>query len=85
MPFSRQKKLEFQASSLGSRAVKVLLSDDYCQRKANRTAHAFSQYPQQNAEEKAIFQAKNTKILSRLQSSLAKVLGLIMDNFSLLY
>lgn len=36
-------------------------------------------------KKKAIFQAKNTNILQYLQLSLAKVLGLVIDNLSPLY
>ena len=46
---------------------------DYQQGKANRAANALSQYPQRNTEEKKTFRAKNTKILHRLQSLLARV------------
>ena len=52
---------------------------DYWQGKANGAADALSQYPQQNAEEEAILWAENTKILYRLQSSLANVSGLFLD------
>ena len=55
---------------------------DYWQGKANRAADTLSQYPQQNAKEEATFRAKNTKILHRLQSSLADVSGLFLDVFS---
>ena len=58
---------------------------DYQQGKANRAANALLQYFQQNDEEKAILQAKNTKILHQLQSSLANVSGLSLNVFSLLY
>ncbi len=44
---------------------------DYRQGKANGAADALSQYPQRSAEEEKTLQAKNTKILHRLQSSLA--------------
>ena len=43
---------------------------DYRQGKANRTADNLSQYPQQSAKEEKTFQAKNVKILHRLQSPL---------------
>ena len=52
---------------------------DYRQGKANGAADALSQYSQQNAKEEAILQAKNTKILHWLQSSLANVSGLSLD------
>ena len=58
---------------------------NYWQDKANGAADALSQYPQQNAKEKAIFWAENTKIMHQLQSSLAKVFGLFLDVFSPLY
>ena len=46
---------------------------------------ALSQYPQQNAKEKATLQAKNTKILHWLQSSLANISDLSLDVSSLLH
>ncbi len=49
---------------------------DYRQDKANGAADALSQYPQQSAEEKETLRAENTKILHRLQSSVARVSGL---------
>ncbi len=44
---------------------------DYQQDKANRAADALSQYRQRSAEEEKTLQAKNMKILHRLESSLA--------------
>ena len=58
---------------------------DYWQDKANRATDALLQYPQQNAKEKATFQAKNTKIMHRLQFFLANVSGLSLDVSSPLY
>ena len=58
---------------------------DYRQGKANRAADALSRYPQRNAEEEATLRAENTKILHRLQSSLANVSGLSLDISSPLY
>ena len=58
---------------------------DYWQGKANKAADALLQYPQQNAKEKATFQAKNTKILHRLQSFLANISGFSLDIFSFLH
>ena len=55
---------------------------NYRQSKANGAADTLSQYFQQNAKEEATFRAKNTKILHRLQSSLANVFGLSLDVFS---
>ena len=52
---------------------------NYWEGKANGAADALSQYSQQNAKEEAILQAKNTKILHWLQSSLANVSGLSLD------
>ena len=52
---------------------------DYWQGKANGAADALSQYPQRNAKEEATLRAENTKILHRLQSSLANVSGLSLD------
>ena len=58
---------------------------DYQQGKANRAADALSRYPQQNAEEKATFQAEKAQILHSLQSSLANVSSLFLDVFSPLH
>ena len=58
---------------------------DYRHGKANRVADALLQYLQQNAKEKTTLWAKNTKILHRLQSSLANVFGLSLDVSSPLY
>ena len=58
---------------------------NYQQGKANGATDALSQYPQQNAKEKATLQAENTKILHRLQSSLANVSGLSLDVLSPFY
>ena len=52
---------------------------NYWQSKVNGAADALSQYPQQNAKEKATVWAKNTKILHRMQSSLANISGLFLD------
>ena len=52
---------------------------DYHKGKANGAANALSQYPQQNTEEEDIFRAENIKILHRLQSSLARVSGLLVN------
>ncbi len=49
---------------------------EYQQGKANGAADALSRYPQQSAEEEETLSAENTKILHRLQSSLARVSGL---------
>ena len=54
---------------------------NYWQDKDNGTANALLQYLQQNAKEKATFWTENTKILHRLQSSLANVFGLFLDVF----
>ena len=52
----------------------------YRQGKANRAANALSQYCQPSAEEENIFQAENIKILHRLQYSLAKISGLLVNS-----
>ncbi len=57
---------------------------DYWQDKANGTADALSQYPQQSGEEEETLRAKNTKILHRLQSLLARVSGLSISRISVL-
>ncbi len=57
---------------------------DYQQAKANGTADAFFQYFQQNTEEGKTVRAENTKILHRLQSLLARVLGLSVLKISVL-
>ncbi len=53
---------------------------DYRQGKANRAADALSRYPQWSAEEEETLRAENTKILHHLQSSLAWVSGLNVEN-----
>ena len=58
---------------------------DYCQGKANGAADALSRYPQRSAEEEDTLRAENVKILHRLQSSLAKVSGLLANHLSPLY
>ena len=78
-PLHRYKKPELQISLLGLKLFCYYFCIDYWQGKANRATDALLQYLQQNAKEKAIFQAENTKILYRLQSSLANVSGLFLD------
>ena len=56
---------------------------DYCQGKANRAVDAWLHYPQRSAEEEDIFRAKNVKILRRLQSSLARISGFLVDSSQL--
>ena len=58
---------------------------DYRQGKANGAADTLLQYSQQNAKEEATFQAENTSILHRLQSSLANVFDLSLDVIFSLY
>ena len=58
---------------------------DYRQGKANGAANALSQYPQRSAEEEETLRAENIKILHRLQSSLAKVSGLLINSLSPLH
>ena len=58
---------------------------NYRQGKANGVADTLLRYRQQNAKEEATFQTKNTKILHRLQFSLANVSGLSLDVPSLFY
>ena len=53
---------------------------DYRQGKANGAADALSRYLQQSAEEEKTLRAENVKILHRLQSSLAKVSGLLVNS-----
>ena len=53
---------------------------NYCQGKANKAADALSRYPQRSVEEEKTFRAENVKILYPLQSSLAKVSGLLIDS-----
>ena len=52
---------------------------DYYQGKANRVNDALSQYPQQSTKEEETLCAENVKILHRLQSSLARVSGFLVD------
>ena len=60
---------------------------DYQQSKANSVADALFYYLQQSAKEEENLRAKNVKILHRLQSSLARVFGFLVDlsYLSLLY
>ena len=58
---------------------------DYRQGKANGAADALFRYPQQSAEEEETLRAENVKILHRLQSSLAKVSGLLVNSLSPLH
>ena len=53
---------------------------DYHHGKANGAADALSQYSQRSAEEENTLQAENVKILHRLQASLAKVSGLLVNS-----
>ncbi len=53
---------------------------DYRQGKANGAADALSQYLQRSAKKEKTLRAENTKILHRLQSSLAQVSGLNVGN-----
>lgn len=58
---------------------------DYHRSKANGATDVLSKYSQRNAKEEATIKAKNTKILHRLQTSLAKVSELSAHNISSLY
>ena len=53
---------------------------DYRQGKANGAADALSRYPQRSAEEEETLRAENVKILHRLQSSLTKVSGFLVNS-----
>ena len=53
---------------------------DYRHGKANGAADALSRYPQQSAEEEKTLCTENIKILYHLQSSLAKVSGLLTSH-----
>ena len=53
---------------------------DYRQGKANGAADALSQYPQRSTKEEETLRAENVKILHRLQSSLAKVSGFLVNS-----
>ena len=53
---------------------------DYHQGKVNGAANALSQYPQRSAEGEETLQAENVKILHHLQSSLAKMSGLLVNS-----
>ncbi len=57
---------------------------DYRQGIANGAADVLSRYPQQSAEEEETLRAENTKILHRLQSSLARVSGLNVGKLQVL-
>ena len=58
---------------------------DYHQGKANGAADTLSRYPQQSAEEEETLCSENVKILHCLQSSLAKVSGLLTSRLSPLH
>ena len=58
---------------------------NYCQGKANGAANTLFRYSQWSAEEEKTLCAENIIILYRLQSSLAKVSGLLTSQLSLLY
>ena len=55
----------------------------YCQGKANRAADALSRYLERSVKEEETLQAKNVKILHCLQSSLARVSGLLVNSSQL--
>ncbi len=57
---------------------------DYQQDKTNRPADILFRYLQQSVEEDKTLRAENTKILHRLQSLLARVLGLNVSGISVL-
>ena len=48
--------------------------------KANGAANALSQYPQRSAKKDDTLYAKNVKIMYHLQSSLARISGLLFDS-----
>ena len=52
---------------------------DYHQRKANGATNTLSQYLQRSAKEKNTLRSENVKIFHRLQSSLARLSGLLVD------
>ena len=53
---------------------------DFCQGKTNGAADALSQYPQQSVEEENTLRSENVKILYRLQSSLTRLSGFLVDS-----
>ncbi len=69
--FMDTKSLSSQQVRWAQELSKYHFRIDYRQGEANGAADIFSRYPQQNAEEKKTLRAENTKILHRLQSSLA--------------
>ena len=74
--FMNTKSLSFKQVWWAQDLSRYHFRIDYRQGKANWVADALSQYPQQNVEKKETLRAENTKILHRLQSSLARVSGL---------
>ncbi len=55
---------------------------DYQQGKAKSAANTLSRYPQRSAKEEETLRAENAKILHRLRSSFAQVLGLNVSEIS---
>ena len=80
--FIETKILSFRQVHYAQKRFQYHFQIDYCRGKANKAANTLSHYPQWNAEEETILCVKNIKIFYRLQSSLAKVFGLLTSHFS---
>ena len=83
--FMNTKSLSFRQVHWAQELLRYYFRIDCWRGKANEAANTLLQYSQQSVKEKATFWAENTKILHRLQSSLANVSGLSLDVFSSLH
>lgn len=80
--FMDSKGLSFRQIYKALEVFQYHFQINYCQGKTNKASHIFFWYFQQNAKEEVTLQAKNTKALQRLQNSLTKVSGLLLQSFS---
>ena len=78
--FMETKSLSFRQVRWAQELSRYHFRIDYCQGKANGAADALSQYPERSTEEEETLRAENVKILHRLQSSLAKVSGILVNS-----
>lgn len=79
------KLLSFIQVRWDQKLLKYYFWVNYYRNKANKVVDALSQYLLQNIEEKATLQIKNTKFLNHLQSLLATISSLLINNYSPLY
>ncbi len=80
--FMDTKSLSFRQVRWAQELSRYHFQIHYQQGKANGATDALSQYPQQSSEEEQTIRVKNTKILYRLLSLLARVLGLSVSGMS---